>query len=173
MTTDETIASLVFRSDEEYADFKEWWANHVTKRLLDAALAREARLREWAVERWHAEVANRPFHNIHRRILDDTWRQVIRYAGGNPVELVGPAHDALSPTSSQDLWLPIDSAPKDGSPILVNAGAEITTARWRPTPSQANGYWALCIYGDFASSDEVVPDPTHWQPLPPCKETRH
>jgi hypothetical protein len=33
--------------------------------------------------------------NKHRRTLDDTWRQVIRYAGGDPEALIGPAHDAL------------------------------------------------------------------------------
>jgi hypothetical protein len=30
-----------------------------------------------------------------RAALDDTWRQVVRYAGGNPDELLGPAHDTL------------------------------------------------------------------------------
>ena len=50
----------------------------------------------WAVERWNAEVKNRPLVNIHRRTLDDTWRAVMRYAGGNPDELVGPDHDTLA-----------------------------------------------------------------------------
>lgn len=50
----------------------------------------------WAVERWNAEVKNRPLVNIYRRILDDTWRQVIRFAGGNDRELVGPTHDELA-----------------------------------------------------------------------------
>ena len=50
---------------------------------------------KWAVERWNAEVKDRPLVNVHRRILDDTWRQVIRYAGGNPDKLIGPDHDTL------------------------------------------------------------------------------
>ncbi len=50
---------------------------------------------EWAVERWNAEVKHRPLVNIHRRTLDDTWRQVIRHFGGDPDALVGPAHDEL------------------------------------------------------------------------------
>jgi hypothetical protein len=49
----------------------------------------------WAIERWHIEVANRPVRNIHRRSLDDTWRQVIRHFGFDDVEYCGPAHDDL------------------------------------------------------------------------------
>jgi len=49
----------------------------------------------WAVSRWQAEVSLRPLVNVHRRALDDTWRQVIRYFGGDPAKLLGPSHDAL------------------------------------------------------------------------------
>jgi hypothetical protein len=57
----------------------------------------------WAVERWQAEVMNRPIVNKNRRPLDDVWRQVVRYAGGNPDELLGPSHDEMhSRMSSAD-----------------------------------------------------------------------
>lgn len=49
----------------------------------------------WAVERWEAEVKNRPLQNIHRRTLDATWRQVIRHYGGDDIGLCGPRHDDL------------------------------------------------------------------------------
>lgn len=49
----------------------------------------------WAVSRWRAEVENRPLVNIHRRSLDDAWRQVIRHHGGDDEALVGPRHDDL------------------------------------------------------------------------------
>jgi len=49
---------------------------------------------EWAAQKWRDEVANRPLVNVHRRSLDDTWRQVMRHFGGDPDELVGPSHDA-------------------------------------------------------------------------------
>ena len=49
----------------------------------------------FGVTRWMAEVKNRPMANIHRRTLDTTWRQVIRFGGGDPNELVGPSHDAI------------------------------------------------------------------------------
>lgn len=49
----------------------------------------------WAVSRWFAEVADRPMQNIHRRTLDETWRQVIKKLGGNPDELIGTDHLTL------------------------------------------------------------------------------
>jgi len=48
----------------------------------------------WAVHRWEDEVKHRPLQNVHRRSLDDAWRQVVRYFGGEPDELLGPCHDA-------------------------------------------------------------------------------
>lgn len=50
---------------------------------------------QWAVDRWNDEVKNRPLQNVHRRSLDDAWRQVMRHGGGDPVALVGPSHDDL------------------------------------------------------------------------------
>ena len=64
----------------------------------DALRARVAKLEaavEWAVSRWEAEVKNRPMQNIHRRTLDDAWRQVIRHFGGDDGALCGPAHDDI------------------------------------------------------------------------------
>jgi RNase P protein component len=49
----------------------------------------------WAVSRWQSEVAKRPLWNVHRRTLDDTWRQVIRHFGGDDEALCGPRHDEL------------------------------------------------------------------------------
>jgi hypothetical protein len=49
----------------------------------------------WAVARWEAEVKDRPLQNIHRRTLDDTWRQVIRHFEGDDRALCGPSHDEL------------------------------------------------------------------------------
>lgn len=49
----------------------------------------------WATARWNEEVKHRPMRNVHRRTLDDVWRQVIRRVGGDPDALVGPDHDTL------------------------------------------------------------------------------
>lgn len=55
-----------------------------------------AAVRDYAVERWKAEVDMRPLENKHRRTLDDVWRQVIAHTGGDPIALIGPCHDALA-----------------------------------------------------------------------------
>ena len=59
------------------------------------AVGGSAVLIEWVVSRWEAEVKNRPLRNIYRRVLDDTWRQVLRRLGGDPEARLGPRHDAL------------------------------------------------------------------------------
>ena len=53
----------------------------------------------WAISRWKDECANRPLQNVHRRTLDDTWRQVIRKLGGDDRALLGPTHDELLASS--------------------------------------------------------------------------
>lgn len=50
---------------------------------------------EFAVARWNDEVKDRPLVNVHRRTMDDLWRQVIRFAGAVPESLIGPSHDEL------------------------------------------------------------------------------
>ncbi|MFE1574259.1 hypothetical protein ACFIQG_21010 [Comamonas odontotermitis] len=62
---------------------------------MAAPQAQPADALDWAVQRWNDEVCNRPMVNIHRRSLDDTWRQVITYLGGDAEKLIGPAHDDL------------------------------------------------------------------------------
>ena len=48
-------------------------------------------LLNWAVEQWKAQVGSRPDVPRQRRLtLDSVWRQVMRYAGGDPDKLVGP-----------------------------------------------------------------------------------
>ena len=58
-----------------------------------AALAQQA---DWVAERWHAEVAQRPLVNVHRRSLDDVWRQVLGHLGvADHQARLGPTHDEL------------------------------------------------------------------------------
>lgn len=63
--------------------------------VTETLRAHRAALLLWAVGRWREEVQHRPMVNKNRRALDDAWRQVMRFAGGDPDALVGPAHDAL------------------------------------------------------------------------------
>lgn len=65
-------------------------------------------------------------------------------------------------------WRPIETAPRDGTMILVND----TTEGW--TPWVAASYWdgvewAGWAYDDLTSQDSnpLGPHPTHWLPVPP------
>ena len=58
-------------------------------------------------------------------------------------------------------WEPIETAPKDGTPILGYARGDYTVVRWNK-----NGhYWTLCVCGTRADDGEWWP--TYWLPLPP------
>lgn len=101
---------------------QQWLREELRKWIpdLDALLGQRDTLGLiWARERWNLEVSNRPMRNVYRRILDDTWRQVMRYFGGNPDELVGPDHDTLlaaspSPHAPQEI-------PDDNDALKSNA----------------------------------------------------
>lgn len=76
-------------------------------------------------------------------------------------------------------WQPIETAPKDGTWILVWGGKtdedlewwdekdrnRPVTARWSPSEFNRSAHWRFASYdgGYFGDFDE---DPTHWQPLP-------
>lgn len=62
-------------------------------------------------------------------------------------------------------WQPIDTAPKDGTVILVGV--------WEIAPDMASAAWNGKFWsmnymdeGEFIGSGEAFHNPTHWQPLP-------
>lgn len=57
--------------------------------------------------------------------------------------------------------MPIETAPKDGSTILVFDGLDITTVYWKSGWDQ----WWLVSAGGGAEDCELY-GPTHWMPLP-------
>lgn len=64
-------------------------------------------------------------------------------------------------------WMPIESAPKDGRAILVNAGGFSYSVEW----SEEVDWW--CVddnkLGPFRLRGCA---PTHWMPLPPAPEMK-
>lgn len=50
----------------------------------------------WVAEQWHAEVANRPLVNVHRKRLDDKWRQLLERLHVDHRARLGPTHDELT-----------------------------------------------------------------------------
>lgn len=92
----ETLRDVVrcLRETGRYVD-DEGEATNMLADLADTMEAHQANGLAWAVSCWQAEVSQRPLVNVHRRTLDDTWRQVIHYFGGDPDKLIGPDHDTL------------------------------------------------------------------------------
>ncbi len=61
-------------------------------------------------------------------------------------------------------WQPIESAPKDGTPILgLCWDGFIATVSWVSLTPTGEGCWALDLNADANYS----PHPTHWMPRPP------
>jgi hypothetical protein len=56
-------------------------------------------------------------------------------------------------------WQPIETAPKDGSPVLAFDGEDIAVVTYYHA-SDTLGWWEVIYDVEF--------DPTHWMPLPPA-----
>jgi len=68
-------------------------------------------------------------------------------------------------------WLPIESAPKDGTAILVygpdllrEVDGHCAVVRWQTNEHSTIPWWTISD-GKFGPYDLRGPSPTHWQPL--------
>tara|TARA_Y100000310_G_scaffold63233_1_gene58530 strand:- start:2296 stop:2508 length:213 start_codon:yes stop_codon:yes gene_type:complete len=63
-------------------------------------------------------------------------------------------------------WQPIDTAPKDGTEILVYGRSK--KERWQMFTVVFWQYncWTLTETGGYAEDSDPSLDPTHWMPLP-------
>lgn len=108
------------------------------------------------------------------RIKADMIRMGERIAWGSETKLMYQAADALEALQRQSAWQPIETAPKDGTRILVYGTYQwenyyerqeegIICAEWyKITGANDNGSWNAIStnpYCDFVQ-------PTHWMPLP-------
>lgn len=58
------------------------------------------------------------------------------------------------------MWQPIETAPKNGTPLLLANGVAITTGQWSPLSERWCDIWFMQNL-----------KPTHWMPLPPPPTT--
>jgi hypothetical protein len=56
-------------------------------------------------------------------------------------------------------WIPIESAPRDGTEILVSEYGTLDIAFWSDQRNKWLGPYDMC-------GDVEVMEPTHWMPLP-------
>ena len=119
-TIREGFADPVLSEDEELCDscrsiLREEFERRLSNFCYDSG--RRPELLEWAISRWREEVELRPVENIHRRILDSTWRQVIRYAGGDDQKLVGQPRDSLDGNG-------LGSEPSEATTVVAEGSVE-------------------------------------------------
>lgn len=85
-------------------------------------------------------------------------------------------HSASSPLVA-DLWQPIETAPKDGTAILLTNGKDVAEGHWffeeggttehRDLDGRYIGQTESDGYDGWMDWDGgMQPDPTHWMPLP-------
>lgn len=104
----------------------------------------------------------------HRRIAEQIVRDDRTHALRDELDLAlaDVITSALSAQASVVAWQGIESAPEDGTRILVSGGdlTRVQTAEWNPRV----GCWDCeegCLEGPARHPDEMS-GPTHWMPLP-------
>jgi len=68
----------------------------------------------------------------------------------------------------QQQWENIETAPKDGTSILLFDGATMSVAYWCDTGTRLENYeWVINEFsaGEY-NSETVMDNPTHWMSLP-------
>ena len=79
-----------------------------------------------------------------------------------------------SPDTKKGGWQPIETAPTDGTRILVAGGkSQVHIARWNDDryAQKPGPYFAYESSGRPSVSDDRAAQPTLWQPLPAPPET--
>jgi hypothetical protein len=100
-----------------------------------------------------------------------------RWAGHDGEHEFVSLADLLAKTRAPE-WRPIESAPKDGTAILIY-GPELlreidghcAVARWQATGSNSIAWWTISE-GKCGPFDLRGPSPTHWMPLPAPPEVK-
>ena len=77
-------------------------------------------------------------------------------------------------------WMPIESAPRDGTRVIVANKHGVTTAYWGDAQvwdvpwndATQNLHWVRWECEDYFYSEHLLDElePTHWMPLPPPPE---
>ena len=108
-------------------------------------------------------------------VNDDIRGAFLAFAGGLDHELNRLGRDR---STTQSAWKPIESAPRDGTAILVYwhsphveehtvCDVNCAVSAWWSEEGE-NGEW-IC-YMDMPEDPTLHFDPTHWMPLPPPPE---
>lgn len=98
--------------------------------------------------------------------------KVITYkTAGNLLDSILSVSAAPPSPDSQRGWKPIESAPKDGTRVLladpIEGGHEMSVGWWRPYINDSDDAgWMDGTVESWAYEENTILHPTHWQPLP-------
>ena len=95
----------------------------------------------------------------------------LKYHGITPLIKVEKALSAYEAAKTNNGWMTIDSAPKDGTCILVYIKSPVTGDAWQDTVA-FNDIENMFMSGSRLVGHDFI---THWQPLPqpPTRETEN
>jgi len=68
-------------------------------------------------------------------------------------------------------WKWIETAPRDGTDILLANALTMAVGQWSESRDPRYSCWQLTHTGGYAGDGLLDFDPTHWMPLPPLPET--
>jgi len=115
-------------------------------------------------------------------IARDKWRDELANSAHTPTDSWQAVADAVLQAHEARRWKPIESAPKDGTPIILRRGERVTPGQWvAASESGEQHFWDL--EGRYQGSEIVgrthdaywMSDdggftadepPTHWTPIP-------
>ena len=92
---------------------------------------------------------------------------LLHYKASGPTLL-----EAVMRLLAKNEWQPMESAPKDGTRMLVTDGDQMEVCEWGQTALVDSPYCIGWRYGcgdDYSCYDEIH-NPTHWMALPPMPE---
>lgn len=79
------------------------------------------------------------------------------------VDLIREALSRRPDAPSAGEWMPIETAPKDGTPILGWSDEGVAYVCWAYWATECGGCWR---FFDTGKGDTYAFYPTHWRPLP-------
>lgn len=71
-------------------------------------------------------------------------------------------------------WQPIETAPRDGSDVLLTDGVNIENCYYNKEYKCSEGWWVVSCSDNWGFACVHEAQPTHWMPLPkPPKEVEN
>jgi hypothetical protein len=113
---------------------------------------------------WHADD-----HLRAKTLARRTIASVLPRSEGQGSECDGGLHTSNEPQSA--VWQPIETAPKDGTPVIIAERTDLSNGSTNWYIDTAVNYYETDIrskdvWFEREGSEVVCDEPTHWQPLP-------